>query len=68
MLAIIKRNNEARSKWLQQKTRASYETYSTKRKEVNNLINQKKKKWLNNKILQIEQNNNKNGIKKFMKK
>jgi hypothetical protein len=62
---IIKRKIEARSKWLQQKTRASYEIYSTKRKEANNLINQKKKKWLNNKILQIEQNNNKNEIKRF---
>jgi hypothetical protein len=31
-----KKKNEARSKWLQQKTRASYETYSTKRKEANN--------------------------------
>jgi hypothetical protein len=40
---IMKRKNEARSKWLQQKTRASYETYNTKRKKANNLINQKKK-------------------------
>jgi hypothetical protein len=41
---IVKSKSEARCKWLQQKTRASYEFYSKRRKEANNLVNQKKKK------------------------
>jgi hypothetical protein len=61
----IKRKNEARNKWLQQKTRASQESYIKRRKEANVLFRQKKKAWINNKILQIEQNQKRNEIRKF---
>jgi hypothetical protein len=49
----IKIKKEARNKWLQQKTRASQESYIKRRKEANVLIIQKKTAWINNKILQI---------------
>ena len=52
----IKRKNEARSKWFQQKMRANQEVYKKMRIEANVLIRQKKKVWMNNKILQIEYN------------
>jgi hypothetical protein len=57
--------NEARSSWLQKKTRASQEHYIERRKESNALIKQKKRTWLNNKILQIEENHKRNETKKF---
>jgi len=56
----IKKKNDARSKWFQQKTRASQEARRKKmRIEANVLIRQKKKAWMNNKILQIEYNKKK---------
>lgn len=61
----IKKKNEARSKWLQQNTRASQETYKKLRIEANVLIRWKKKAWLNNKILQIEHNHKRNDARKF---
>jgi hypothetical protein len=38
----IKKKNEVRSKWLQQKTRASQELYKKRRIEANVLIKQEK--------------------------
>jgi endonuclease/exonuclease/phosphatase family metal-dependent hydrolase len=60
----IKRKNTARNKWLQQKTRASQESYIKRRKEANVLFRQKKKAWINNHRLQIEQNWKRNKIRK----
>ena len=54
----IKKKNKARSKWLQQNTRASQEAYKM-RIEANVLIRRKKKVWMNNKISQIEYNHKK---------
>ena len=48
----IKKKNEARSKWLQQNTRASQEAYKKMRIEANVPIRRKKKAWMNNKISQ----------------
>jgi hypothetical protein len=45
----IKKKNEARSKWLQQKTRASQELYKKRRIEANVLIKQKEKAWMKTK-------------------
>ena len=61
----IKRKNEARNKWLQQKTRASQESYIKRRKEANVLFRQKKNAWIKNKILQIEHNQKTNETRKF---
>jgi len=60
-----KKEKEARSKWLQQNTRASQETYKKLRIEANVLIRRKKKAWMNNKILQIEHNHKRCGARKF---
>jgi len=51
-----KKKNKARKKWLHLKTRISSNTYINKRKQANKICAQKKKKWLNNKIIQIEEN------------
>jgi len=61
----MKKKNDARSKWLQQKTRASQEAYKKMRIEANVLIRQNKKLWMNNKILQIEYNQKRNDARKF---
>jgi hypothetical protein len=61
----IKRKNESRNKWLQQKTRASKESYIKMRKEANVLFRQKKKAGIHNKILQIEQNQKRNETRTF---
>jgi len=62
------RKNEARKKWLQLKTRISWNTYINKRKQANKICTQKKKKWLSNKIIQIEENHRRNDTKKnFLK-
>jgi cytochrome c551/c552 len=47
--AAYKKKNKAIFKWLQQKMRASHETYKKLRMEANVLIRQKKKAWINNK-------------------
>ena len=64
----IKKKNEARSKWLQQKTRASQELCKKKRIGANVLIKQKKKAWMNNKILQIEYNQKKKSHTEILSK
>jgi hypothetical protein len=61
----IKKKNKARSKWLQQNARASQEACKEMRIEANVLIRQKKKAWINNKILQIEYNHKRNDARKF---
>ena len=62
----IKRKNEARSKWLQNKTRASQEVYKKMRIKANVLIRQKKKVWTKNKILQIQYNQKKKRYKEVL--
>ena len=64
---IIQKKNEARKKWFLLKTRVSWNTYVNKRKQVNKICTQKKKKWLSNKIIQIEENNRRNETKFFFK-
>jgi len=61
---IIQEKNEGRKKWLQLKTRISWNTYINKRKQANKIYTQKKKKWLSNKIIQIEENHMRNETKK----
>jgi len=63
----FKKKNEARKKWFLLKTRVSWNTYVNKRKQVNKICTQKKKKWLSNKIIQIEENNRRNETKFFFK-
>jgi hypothetical protein len=60
----FKKKNEAKKKWLQLKTRTSWNTYINKRKQENKICTQKKKKWLSNKIIQIEENHRRNETKK----
>ena len=64
---IIQEKNEARRKWLQLKTRISWITYINKRKQANKICTQKKKKWLSNKIIQIEENHRRMEPKRFLK-
>jgi len=59
------RKNEARKKWLQLKTRISWNTYINKRKQANKICKQKKEKWLSNKIIQIEESHRRNETKKL---
>jgi hypothetical protein len=47
------------------KTRTSWNTYINRRKQANKICTQKKKKWLSNKIIQIEENHRRNENKKF---
>jgi len=61
---IIQEKNEARKGLLQLKIRISWNTYINKRKQANKICTQKKKKWLSNKILQIEENHRRNETKK----
>jgi len=61
------KKNEARKKLLQLKTRTSWNTYINKRKQANKICTQKKKKWLSNKIIQIEENYRRNETKNFLK-
>ena len=55
----MSQKNEARQKNLQVKTRASREIYETKRREANRVCREKKIIWMNNKIKQLEEANNK---------
>ena len=64
----IKKKNEARSKWLQQNTRASQGTYKKMRIEANIVIRRKDMAWMKNRILQIEYNNKRNDARKFFLK
>jgi hypothetical protein len=57
---LLKKRNEARKKWLQLKTRTSWNTYIDKGKQANKILIQKKQKWLNIKITQIEENHRRN--------
>jgi len=61
---LFKKKNAARKKWLQLKTRISWNTYINKRKQANKICTYKKKKWLSNKIIQIEENHRRNETKK----
>jgi len=61
----IQEKNKARKKWLQMKTRISWKKYINKRSQAYKVCTQKKKKWLSNKITQIEENNRRNKTKKF---
>ena len=60
-----KEKNDAGEKWLQLKTRISWNTYINKRNQANKVCTQKKKKWLSNKITQMEENHRRNETKKF---
>ncbi|PSN53384.1 hypothetical protein C0J52_03797 [Blattella germanica] len=62
---IINGKNEARKKFLQTKTRASQEQYKSKRKEANKICREKKKEWINKKLLTLEENFRINDIGKF---
>jgi hypothetical protein len=62
---VIREKNNARIKALQSKTRASQEVYREIRKMANKMCRNKKKKWLNDKIMQIEENHKKNEMRKF---
>jgi hypothetical protein len=53
-----KRSKE--KKWLQMKTRISWNTQINKRTQANKISIQKKKKWLSSKITQIEGNHRRN--------
>jgi hypothetical protein len=57
---IMSQKNEARKKYLQVKTRVTHEIYEMKRTEANRLCREKKIRWINNKIKQIEEASNKN--------
>jgi hypothetical protein len=52
---IIQDKNKARKKWLQMKTRISWNSYIKIRKQANKICIQKKKKCLSSKITQIEE-------------
>ncbi|PSN45867.1 hypothetical protein C0J52_19674 [Blattella germanica] len=64
---IIKLKNDARMKVLRCKTRTSQEAYVQIRNQANKLCRQKKKKWLNNKIIQIEESRKRNESRKFFR-
>jgi len=57
---IIQEKNEARKKWLQLRTRISWNIYINKIKQANKICTRKKKKWLSNKIIQIEESHRRN--------
>ena len=59
---IIQEKNEVRIKWLHLKTIISWNTYIERRKQANKICT---KKWLSNKITQIEENHRKNETIKF---
>jgi hypothetical protein len=61
----IREKNNATIKVLQSKTRASQEVYREKRKMANKMCRNKKKRWLNDKIVRIEENHKKNETRKF---
>jgi hypothetical protein len=62
---IVQDKNEAMKKWLQMKTRISWNTNMKKRKQANKICIQKKKKWLSSEITQMEENHRRNETKKF---
>jgi hypothetical protein len=57
---LFKKTMKQEKKWLQLKARTSWKTYIDRRKQANKICIQKKKKWLNNKITQIEENHRRN--------
>jgi hypothetical protein len=61
----IREKNNARIKALQSKTTESQEDYREKSKMANKIYRNKKKKWFNDKIMQIEENRKKNEMRKF---
>ena len=50
----IKEKNIARLKWLRTKIQQEYENYKQKRKESTKLIQQKRKQWIDNMMIEIE--------------
>jgi hypothetical protein len=56
----IIQQKKRRKKWLQLKTRIRWNMYIERRNQVNTICTQKKKKWLSNKITQIEENHRRN--------
>ena len=56
---IINEKNQARTKAIQTKTRATQEVYKKLRTDAKRVCKQKKKHWINNKIKEIEENYNK---------
>ena len=59
------RKEPSKEKWLQLKTRICWNTNINKRKQANKICTQKKKKWLSNKVTQIEEYHGTVKIKKF---
>jgi len=57
----------ARMKGINRRTRINQKDYMQKRKIANGIWTRKKKKWLNDKIKQIEEANRKNETQKFYK-
>jgi hypothetical protein len=62
----IEDKNKARQRLLQCRMRITREQYQDKRNEANRVCRNKKKKWLNDRILQIEENHRKNETRKFL--
>ena len=62
---IIREKNEARKKMLQRNTRSNQEHYKTKRKAANKLCKDKKRKWINDKLINIEGNYKNKEVRKW---
>jgi hypothetical protein len=60
----IRRKNEVKRMWLQQRTRVSNECYDKIRNEANRICASKEKEWINNTIRQIEGNHKRNEPRK----
>ena len=63
----MSQKNETRKKYVLARTRASREAYETKRTGANKVCKRKKRDWINNKIKQIEELNDKKETRKFFK-
>jgi acyl-homoserine lactone acylase PvdQ len=64
---IMTQKNEAQTKYLQATTRARQEIYEIKRTEANKVCRGKKRNWINNKIMYIEELNDKKQTRKFFR-
>jgi Reverse transcriptase (RNA-dependent DNA polymerase)/Endonuclease/Exonuclease/phosphatase family len=58
--ALIKRKREARIKWMRTNEPQEYENYKQIRKEGNNMFKNKKSKWIEDKMDEIERDNKNN--------
>jgi hypothetical protein len=63
----IEKENEARMKYMNRRTRAKHEDYIQKRKIANDICKRKKKTRLNNRIKETEEANRRNDVRKFYK-